>query len=376
MFTAIGIYGPRMWLLGRIKKRQKLIWKSLPDAFDLITASVEAGLGIDAAFARVLDKVTGPFADELGRTMREISMGRQRRDALMDMAERTGVDEFRSLVNSIVQAEAMGISIGGVIRIQTGVIRTKRKQKAEEQAFKAPIKMVFPLVLFIFPTIMIVIGGPAIIKMINAGGIWRQALALRASAYTNGWERASPRASQPPGQAVAETLVRSAPHQQHNGDNARREHTVDECIGDCWPAGKEADQHDQLGIAHAKGRATAKQASGDQSERKEADRDTECQPAADQNRRHRAIGPRPGERQRGNNRGIADHVGDDAPLEIGAGRHEKGERKHRGQKRWPEAIVPRAEGERPSCAARQSQKRAQCQGFRPVAGFSRYSGFE
>jgi len=160
-----------MWLLGRIKKRQKLIWKSLPDAFDLITASVEAGLGIDAAFTRVLDKVTGPFADELGRTMREISMGRQRRDALMDMAERTGVDEFRSLVNSIVQAEAMGISIGGVIRIQTGVIRTKRKQKAEEQAFKAPIKMVFPLVLFIFPTIMIVIGGPAIIKMINSGGI-------------------------------------------------------------------------------------------------------------------------------------------------------------------------------------------------------------
>ena len=171
VLTGIGIYGPRMWLLGRIKKRQKLIWKSLPDTFDLITASVEAGLGIDAAFTRVLDKVTGPFADELGRTMREISMGRQRRDALMDMAERTGVDEFRSLVNSIVQAEAMGISIGGVIRIQTGVIRTKRKQKAEEQAFKAPIKMVFPLVLFIFPTIMIVIGGPAIIKMINSGGI-------------------------------------------------------------------------------------------------------------------------------------------------------------------------------------------------------------
>jgi len=171
VLTGIGVYGPRMWLMGRIKKRQKLIWKSLPDAFDLITASVEAGLGIDAAFARVLDKVTGPFADELGRTMREISMGRQRRDALMDMADRTGVDEFRSLVNSIVQAESMGISIGGVIRIQTGVIRTKRKQKAEEQAFKAPIKMVFPLVLFIFPTIMIVIGGPAIIKMINSGGI-------------------------------------------------------------------------------------------------------------------------------------------------------------------------------------------------------------
>ena len=169
MFVAIGLYGPRVWLSSRIKKRQKLIWRSLPDAFDLITASVEAGLGIDAAFSRVLHKVTGPFAEELGRTMREISMGRQRRDALMDMADRTGVDEFRSLVNAIVQAESMGISIGTVIRIQTGVIRTKRKQRAEEQAFKAPIKMVFPLVFFIFPTIMIVIGGAPIVKVINGG---------------------------------------------------------------------------------------------------------------------------------------------------------------------------------------------------------------
>ncbi|GMV86208.1 MAG: hypothetical protein AMXMBFR80_20630 [Dehalococcoidia bacterium] len=163
--TAFGIYGPRIIVLGRIKRRQKEIWRSLPDAFDLITASVEAGLGIDAAFTRVIEKVHGPFAEELTRTMREIQMGRARRDAFVDMAERTGVDELRQLVNAIVQAEAMGISIGGVIRVQTGVIRTKRRQKAEEQAFKAPIKMVFPLVFFIFPAIMIVIGGPAIIQL-------------------------------------------------------------------------------------------------------------------------------------------------------------------------------------------------------------------
>ena len=97
--------------------------------------------------------------------MREITMGRSRREAFLDMTERTGVPELRSLVNSIVQAESMGISIGGVIRVQTEVIRVKRKQKAEEQAFKAPIKMVFPLVFFIFPSIMMVIGGPAIISM-------------------------------------------------------------------------------------------------------------------------------------------------------------------------------------------------------------------
>lgn len=164
----LAVYGPRMWLLGRIKKRQKAIWRSLPDAFDLVTASVEAGLGIDAAFTRVIDKVHGPFAEELSKTMREISMGRSRRDAFVDMADRTGVEELRSLVNAVVQAEAMGISIGSVIRVQTGVIRTKRRQKAEEQAFKAPVKMVFPLVFFIFPAIMVVIGGPAAINLKDA----------------------------------------------------------------------------------------------------------------------------------------------------------------------------------------------------------------
>jgi tight adherence protein C len=167
VMTGMGVYGPRIILLGRVKRRQKEIWKSLPDAFDLITASVEAGLGIDAAFTRVIEKVHGPFAEELTRTMAEIQMGRSRRDAFIDMADRTGVDELRQLINAVVQAEAMGISVGGVIRVQTGVIRTKRRQKAEEQAFKAPIKMVFPLVFFIFPAILIVIGGPAVIQLKN-----------------------------------------------------------------------------------------------------------------------------------------------------------------------------------------------------------------
>ncbi|GAB4327041.1 MAG: type II secretion system F family protein [Dehalococcoidia bacterium] len=167
--TGIGVYGPRIWLLGRIKSRRKQIQRQLPDAFDLVTASVEAGLGVDSAFARVIDKVHGPFADELSRTMREIQMGRARRDAFQDMADRTGVEELRSLVNAIIQAETMGISIGGVIRVQTGVMRTKRRQRAEEQAFKAPVKMVFPLVFFIFPAIGVIIGGPAALQIQQGG---------------------------------------------------------------------------------------------------------------------------------------------------------------------------------------------------------------
>ena len=96
-------------------------------------------------------------------------MGRSRREAFQELADRTGVDELRSLVNSIIQAEQMGISVGDVIRVQTGVMRTKRRQRAEEQAFKAPVKMVFPLVFFIFPAIGMVIGGPAVIQMMDSG---------------------------------------------------------------------------------------------------------------------------------------------------------------------------------------------------------------
>ncbi|MEO6398586.1 MAG: type II secretion system F family protein [Tepidiformaceae bacterium] len=168
VMAGFSIYGPRIWLMGKVKRRRKEIWRALPDAFDLITASVEAGLGIDAAFNRVIEKVHGPFGEELTRTMREITMGRSRREAFLDMTDRTGVEELRSLVNAIIQAESMGISIGGVIRVQTEVIRVKRRQRAEEQAFKAPIKMVFPLVFFIFPSIMMVIGGPAVIQMKDA----------------------------------------------------------------------------------------------------------------------------------------------------------------------------------------------------------------
>ncbi len=166
----LGLYIPRMWLLGRIRSRQKEIWRALPDAFDLVTASVEAGLGIDASFTRVLERSKGPFADELSRALREIQVGRDRSEAFMDMADRAGVEELGTLIHAVVQAETMGISIVGVVRQQTHVLRVRRRQRAEEQAFKAPIKMVFPLVFLIFPAVGIVIGGPAIIQLMEVLG--------------------------------------------------------------------------------------------------------------------------------------------------------------------------------------------------------------
>lgn len=159
--AAVGLVLPYFWLIGRVRRRQAVITKSLPDAFDLVTTCVEAGLGLDAALARVAEKVQGPFADELSRMLREVGMGRMRREALRDMGERTGVPDLITFVNAVVQAEQMGTSIGQVLRVQAEQLRVRRRQRAEEQAGQAPVKMVFPLVLCIFPVLFLVILGPA-----------------------------------------------------------------------------------------------------------------------------------------------------------------------------------------------------------------------
>jgi len=156
-----GLLLPRIWLENRVKHRQKQILKSLPDAFDLITTCVEAGLGLDAALAKVSEKVDGPFAEELALTLREISLGKLRRDALHEMGDRTGVRDLIMFINAIVQAESMGTSIAAVLRVQAETMRTRRRQRAEQSAQQAPVKMVFPLVLCIFPTLFIIILGPA-----------------------------------------------------------------------------------------------------------------------------------------------------------------------------------------------------------------------
>ena len=166
-FLVVGVMMPQMWLKQRVGARQNAIIKGLPDAFDLITTCVEAGLGIDAALSRVAEKVEGPFADELTRMLRDIGLGKQRKLALKELGERTGVPDLITFVNAVIQAERMGSSVGAVLRVQADQLRVRRRQLAEEQAYKAPVKMIFPLILCIFPTLFIVILGPAVITIMN-----------------------------------------------------------------------------------------------------------------------------------------------------------------------------------------------------------------
>ena len=167
LMAVVGLGLPHLWLRQRIGHRQAEIIKTLPDSFDLITTCVEAGLGLDAALTRVSEKIEGPFAIELRRALRDISLGRMRRDALRELGERTGVPDLLQFVNAVIQAEQMGSSVGAVLRVQSDQLRVRRRQRAEEQAYKAPVKMIFPLVLCIFPTLFIVILGPAAITIIQ-----------------------------------------------------------------------------------------------------------------------------------------------------------------------------------------------------------------
>lgn len=166
----VGLVLPYLWLVNRVRRRQGIITKSLPDSFDLVTTCVEAGLGLDAALARVAEKVQGPFAEELSRTLREVGMGRMRREALQELAERTGVPDLLAFVNAVTQAEQMGTGIGQVLRVQSEQMRLRRRQRAEEIAHQAPVKMVFPLVLCILPTLFLIILGPAGITLYQSFG--------------------------------------------------------------------------------------------------------------------------------------------------------------------------------------------------------------
>ena len=166
-FAALGIAAPMLWLRRRVRSRKLAIWKSLPDTFDLITVSVEAGLGLDAAMRQVAEKVHGPLADEIAQMLREVGMGRARREALEDLAERTDVPEVGTFVNAIVQAEQLGTSVGRVLRSQAVMLRIRRRQKAEATARRAPIKMVFPLVLCIMPSFFIVTVGPIFVRFVD-----------------------------------------------------------------------------------------------------------------------------------------------------------------------------------------------------------------
>ncbi len=166
----IGFLIPEFWLGGRIKARQKLILRMVPDTLDLLTISVRAGLGFDAALAKVVEKLPGPLTDEFRRALAEVRVGKARRDALRDMIPRTNVAPLSAFIGAIIQAETLGVSISKVLQVQSEQLRIERRQRAEEQAAKAPIKMLFPLVGCIFPSLFIVILGPAIISIVKTMG--------------------------------------------------------------------------------------------------------------------------------------------------------------------------------------------------------------
>jgi tight adherence protein C len=167
--AGIGFMYPQIWLGGKIRNRQRNIIKALPDALDLLTICVEAGLGFDAAMSKVNEKWDDPLSQEFGRVIRDIQLGKARRDALRDMSARMDVADVTSFVAAIVQTEQLGVSISKVLRIQSEQMRIKRRQRAEEKAQQAPIKMLFPLVFLIFPAIYIVLLGPAVITVMNSG---------------------------------------------------------------------------------------------------------------------------------------------------------------------------------------------------------------
>lgn len=163
----LGNISPDLMIKSAVQNRQKQIQKALPDVLDLLTVSVEAGLAFDSAIAKVVEKLKGPLAEEFTRMLHDIRMGMPRRDALREVSIRTDVPDLNSFISALIQADTLGVSISNVLRIQSEQMRYKRKQRSEEAAMKAPIKMLFPLMIFIFPTIFVILLGPAAIQVIT-----------------------------------------------------------------------------------------------------------------------------------------------------------------------------------------------------------------
>lgn len=175
LFTVLGFVFPDIWLTGRIRSRQKAVFRALPDALDLLTVCVEAGLGFDAAMGNVHEKWEDDLALEFGRVLQEIRLGKLRREALRDMSERLEVPELTSFVAAVIQSEQLGVSMAKVLRIQSDQMRVRRRQMAEEEANRAPIKMVFPIGCLIFPSILLILLGPAALMLLSSplGAIFR-----------------------------------------------------------------------------------------------------------------------------------------------------------------------------------------------------------
>jgi tight adherence protein C len=164
---AVGYFAPDLWLYQRAYDRAEQIQRTLPDALDLLTISVEAGLGFDAALAQVARNTQGPLAEEFFRVLQEMQIGLGRAEAFRALAERSNIPDLRNFVTAMVQADVFGIPIANVLRVQAREMRVKRTQRAEEQAQKVPVKILFPLIFGILPALFVVAIGPAAITIIR-----------------------------------------------------------------------------------------------------------------------------------------------------------------------------------------------------------------
>ena len=167
LFFALGFVLPGLWLGTKIRSRKASIIRSLPDALDLLTICVEAGLGFDQAMQKVAEKWDDELSRGFARVLHEIRLGKTRREALRDAAQRMDVSDMTSFVAAVIQSEQLGVSMAKVLRIQSDQMRVRRRQRAEEKAHQAPVKMLFPMVFLIFPAIWIVLLGPAILQAIG-----------------------------------------------------------------------------------------------------------------------------------------------------------------------------------------------------------------
>lgn len=161
---------PEFWLSRQVNERRRLIDKALPDVLDLLSVSVEAGLGLDGAIQKVGEKFPEPTAGEFRELLKQIRLGTPRTDALRTLADRTGLPDMRTFTAAVIQAEQLGVAISRVLRAQSEALRVKRKQKIEERAMALPLKMLFPLIIFIFPTVFIVVLGPVVINFVTTLG--------------------------------------------------------------------------------------------------------------------------------------------------------------------------------------------------------------
>jgi tight adherence protein C len=166
-FGVVGLIAPDYVLTLRARARRERIRAALPDALDLLAVSVEAGLSFDAAIAKLTEHMSGPLSDEFTLTLGEMRVGESRSEALKKMDQRVGALELSSFTRAVIQADQLGISLGRILRVQAGDSRNKRRTAAEERAMKAPIKMLFPTVLFIFPSMFVVILGPALLTFLR-----------------------------------------------------------------------------------------------------------------------------------------------------------------------------------------------------------------